>query len=177
MACTSKPVVNKELNKLKNHKNSVDSAINAGSLSLFIKLKNKPGLVPLIKGMDKKKMEAAYNIFKDKTGKMVYIAEMPYSPDDEYFIAYKNYFDEEGKLFAFERINNFFGSECAERAALEGLIKFYTNDFKMVDSVYTLTDSKNNKLEKVKCKFPYNFPYTIKPTLKTYLEERGITGM
>jgi hypothetical protein len=177
VACTTAPKKNKEVADLKKQKYSIDSAINVGNLLLFVKVKGKPGLIPLVRGMDQKKMEAAYNVFKDKSGKVIYISEMPFSPDNEYFISYKNYFGPNGKLIAFERLNNFFGSECAERAAMEDLIKFYNKDFKVVDSIYTLTDTRKNKLNKVKCKFPYNFPYTISNTLEEYKKKRGIEGL
>jgi len=176
-ACSSSDKKDENTSKLKHQKYSIDSAINAQSLLIFVKVKDQAGLIPADKGRNLENVEAAYNVFKDKTGKVVYIAELPFSPKDDWFISYKSYFDVNGKLFAFQRQNNFFGSECIKGAAMENLVKLFNPDFTLADSTYTLTDTKKNELDKAKCKFPYNFPYKINKTLEEYKKERGIEGL
>lgn len=134
------------------------------------KLKGRESLVYMPKAKTGE-VEAVFNIFKDKQGQIIYIAEMPKSPNDDWFIAYKSYFDKNGNLFAFQRQNNFFHSECTKGAALENLVKYYNHKFEVLDSAYTLTDSYKKELDKAGCKFPYNFPYKIYKTVDEYRKE------
>jgi len=175
-ACNSGEKKNEATSKLKNQKYSIDSAINAGALQLFVKIKGKPGLLEAKDSRNKTNVEAAYNVFRDKSGKVVYIAELPFSPKDDWFISYKSYFGADGKLLAFQAQNNFFGSECAKGAAMENLVKYYNADFTVADSSYTLTDTKKNPLDKSKCKFPYTFPYKVNRSLEEFKKDRGITN-
>lgn len=175
-ACSS-PKADKNVSLLKNKKYTVDSTINAQSLIVYVKVKDKAGLISREEARNQKNLEATYNVFKDKSGKVLYIAELPFSPNDDWFISYKSYFNQEGKLFAFQRENNFFGSECTKGAAMENLLKFFNPDFSVADSSYTLTDTKKTPLDKSTCKFPYNFPYKINSTLEEYKKERGITKL
>jgi len=155
--------------QLKHQKFSIDSLATSANLLLFVKTPDKKDLQALKKGETYPgKIEASYNVLKDSNGKIVYIAEIPFSPKDDWFIAYKSYFDKHGKLFAFQRQNNFFHSECTKGAALENLIRFYGEDFSVIDSSYTLTDSNKKQLDKATCKFPYDFPYTVVKTLEEY---------
>ncbi|WP_207533705.1 hypothetical protein [Desertivirga arenae] len=176
-ACSSSPKTNKNVSRLKDKKYTVDSTINAQSLVVYVKVKNKTDLISREEARDQKNIEATYNIFKDKSGKIRYIAELPFSPKDDWFISYKSYFDEDGKLFAFQRENNYFGSECTKGAAMENLVKFYNPDFSIADSVFTLTDTKKTPLDKTTCKFPYNFPYKINSTIEEYKKERGFAEL
>ncbi|WP_207421912.1 hypothetical protein [Desertivirga brevis] len=172
-ACSS-PKADKNVSSLKNKKYTVDSMINAGSLIVYVKVKEKAGLISREEARNQKNLEATYNVFKDKEGKILYVAELPFSPKDDWFIAYKSYFDKDGKLFAFQRENNFFGSECTKGAAMENLVKFFDQNFNVADSSYTLTDTKKITLDKSTCKFPYSFPYKINKTLDEFKKERGI---
>ena len=136
---------------------------------LFVKPTDKKDLMQLkVREHYPGKIEAAYNVLKNPEGKVIYVAEIPFSPKDDWFIAYKSYFNENGKLFAFQRLNNFFHSECTKGAALESLTRFYNDDFTVADSSYTLTDSNKKELDKEKCKFPDSFPYTVAKTLEEY---------
>ena len=158
----------------KNKKYSIDSLINKDrGLTLMVKIKGRQTLLPM--PADGKGVETVYNILRNKNGQVLYISEIPKSPDDEWFIAYKSYFDENGKLFAFQRQNNFFNSGCTKGAALESLVKYYNVEFEVVDSAYTLTDSYKKDLDKRSCKFPYNFPYKIYNSVEEYRQNvKGI---
>jgi len=155
--------------KLKHQKFVIDSLATSTNLILFVKPTDKKDLMRLKNGEHYPgKIEAAYNILKNPEGKVIYVAEIPFSPKDDWFIAYKSYFNENGKLFAFQRLNNFFHSECTKGAALESLTRFYSDDFTVADSSYTLTDSNKKELDKESCKFPYSFPHTVAKTLEEY---------
>ncbi len=167
--CTNPKNKNSLSAKLKHQKFVIDSLTTSTNLLLFVKPTDKKDLMQLKNGEHYPgKIEAAYNILKNPEGKVIYIAEIPFSPKDDWFIAYKSYFNENGKLFAFQRLNNFFHSECTKGAALESLTRFYNDDFTVADSSYTLTDSNKKELDKESCKFPYSFPYTVAKTLEEY---------
>lgn len=174
MAC-SQPSAPDKSTALKNNKYSIDSLINKErNLLALAKLKGAENLEAM-SSQNAGRVETVYNIFKDKSGRIIYISEMPKSPNDDWFIAYKSYFDESGNLFAFQRQNNFFKSECTNGAALENLIKYYDPGFELLDSVYTLTDSHKKDLTKTDCKFPYNFPYKIYKSVTDY--QQNVKGL
>ena len=167
--CTNSKNDNSLSAKLKHQKFVIDSLATSTNLMLFVKPTDKKDLMQLkVREHYPGKIEAAYNVLKNPEGKVIYVAEIPFSPKDDWFIAYKSYFNENGKLFAFQRLNNFFHSECTKGAALESLTRFYNDDFTVADSSYTLTDSNKKELDKEKCKFPYSFPYTVAKTLEEY---------
>lgn len=154
----------------KKQKYTIDSLINKErKLIAMAKLKGQEAIVSMSKAQTAD-VEIVYNVFKNQEGKIVYISEMPKSTNDDWFIAYKSYFDENGKLFAFQRQNNFFHSECTTTAALENLVKYYNDTFEVIDSTYTLTDSYKKDLQKADCKFPYNFQYKIYSSVDEYKE-------
>ena len=155
---------------LRARKYSIDSLINEErKLIALAKVKGRESLVDMPKAAGQR-IEAVFNVYKND-GRIIYIAEMPKSPEDEWFIAYKSYFDEQGKLFAFQRQNNFFHSDCTDGAALENLVKYYNQEFESVDSTYSLTDSRKKELETADCKFPYNFPYKINKDVEEYQQQ------
>lgn len=159
---------------LKDQKYTIDSLINKErKLIVMAKVRGQKNIGAVPK--DPAEVEVVYNIFKDKNGRIVYVSEMPKSPNDDWFIAYKSYFDENGNLFAFQRQNNFFNSECTTGAALENLQRFYNDKFEVLDSVYTLTDSYKKDLTQAPCKFPYNFPYKIYKNVDEY--RTGVKGL
>lgn len=159
----------------KNKKYSVDSLINAERKLIFmVKLKGEDTIVAMPENATLP-IETIYNIYKNKEGKIIYIAEMPKSPSDDWFIAYKSYFDENGNLFAFQRNNNFFNSKCTQYAALENLVKYYDEKAELIDSTYTLTDNKDKDLTNLECELPYNFPYKIYKTVAEY--QQNVKGL
>lgn len=159
----------------KNRKYSVDSLINKErNLILMAKIEGQENIGPIPKDQTLQ-VETIYNIFKDNKGRIIYISEMPKSPNDDWFIAYKSYFDENGNLFAFQRLNNFFNSKCTKYSASENLVKYYDEKFAVLDSTYTLTDSQAKDLSKLDCKFPYNFPYKTYKTVSEY--QQNVKGL
>lgn len=155
-------------------KRSVDSLITDQSLTILAKVTGKEDLIIVKNRQYPAKLEATYNLLKDDAGKIIYIAELPYSETSDWFIAYKSYFAPSGKLFAFQRLNNFMGSKCAPGAAMENLIRYYDDQAQVIDSTYTLMDTFNKPLAKDSCLFPYNFPYEVVHQLSDYKKQKGI---
>lgn len=163
-----------ELKELSARKVDIDNLMSDSTLQVLVKVKGKPEL-QLVK--DKKyprNIETTFNLLMDTTGRIVFISEMPYNATSDWFIAYKSYFDTDGKLFAFQRQNNFLNNGCTHGAAMENSIGYYNKDFLLVDSLYTITDTYKKPLDKKACKFPYNFKYTVNKTLDEYIAAKNI---
>ncbi len=155
-------------------KQHIDSLTkDTSGLIVLVKVPGKDKLV-LVKGKNyPEQIETTYNLYKNKAGKIIYTVEVPFSESGDWFIVYKSYFDITGKLFAFTREANFFNSECTPEegdVAHELLTKYYNKDFKVVDSVYKLKDSKGKDLKKPNCAFNYNYPYKIAKTADEWLK-------
>lgn len=160
------------------NKKLIDSlAKDTNSLIVYAKVPNSLKLVVVKNGKFPDAVETSYNLLKDEDGKVIYIFESPYSESGDWDIAYRSYFNKDGQLFAFERKAGFFNSECTDGAAHETLIKYYTKDFSVADSIYSLTDDNKKPLEKSKCIFNYNYPYKVYPTVNTYLKANAINGL
>jgi len=50
-----------------------------------------------------------YNIYKDSTGRISYIAEIPVSQSGDWMAGFLHYFDPAGRTFAYEEFTNYFG--------------------------------------------------------------------
>lgn len=160
---------------LKNLKAKTDQQISDKSLIVIVKVEGKKDLMKVENKHYPQNIETTYNLLKDEKGRVVYIAEMPFSKTSEWFIAYKSYFDSTGNLYAFQRLNNFLNNGCTRGAAMENLTRYYDTKFNIVDSVYTLTDTYKKPLDKTACKFPYNFPYKVIKTWNEYKGSKGLT--
>lgn len=164
----------KALKELAALKRDIDNMMSDSTLQVLVKVKGKREL-QLIKDRGyPRNIETTYNVLRDTTGRVLFISEMPYNATSEWFIAYKSYFDENGKLFAFQRQNNFLNNGCTHGAAMENSVGYYNEDFLLVDSLYTITDTYKKPLDKKACKFPYNFKYTVNKTLDEYLAAKNI---
>lgn len=169
-----------ELNKaerLKISKSETDQLLSDKSLETYVKVKGKSGFTAVKNRRYPKGIETTYNVLKDKKGRILYIAALPYSETSDWFIAYKSYFDTTGHIFSFQRQNNFMGSQCARGAALESLTIFYYDTFAAVDSSYTLTDSYKKPLDRSTCKFPYNFTYKVFRTVNELKTAEGLNSL
>lgn len=163
-----------ELKELTALKINIDNMMSDSTLQVLVKVKGKPELQVVKDKGYPRNIETTYNLLRDTTGKVLFISEMPYNATSEWFIAYKSYFDADGKLFAFQRQNNFLNNGCTHGAAMENSIGYYNDDFLLIDSLYTITDTYKKPLDKKACKFPYNFKYTINKTLNEYLAAKNI---
>ncbi|WP_295651876.1 hypothetical protein [uncultured Mucilaginibacter sp.] len=167
------------IQQLKKQKGKIDKLIAAeqDKLIVLVKLPNSDKLMLIKNDKFPDEVETTYNFLKDKEGRIILAGEIPFSGSGDWDITYKSYFDKNGKLFAFERIAGFFNSECTKEdgdAAHEDLIKYYTSSGQLIDSTYTLTDSKKRPLVKSKCVFNYDYPYTIIFDRDTYKKANKI---
>lgn len=165
---------NAALEQLRLRKEHTDALMSSGSLQVLAKVAGSSKPVVVTGKKYPPNIELTYNVLKDNKGRIIYLAELPYSSDSDWFISYKSYFDTAGNLYAFQRINNFLHSKCTKGAAMEKLTRYYDAGFKVIDSAYTLTDSYNKPLDKSACSFPYNFAYQVIPRLEDYKIKKGI---
>jgi len=162
------------IKELSGRKVDIDNMMSDSTLHVLVKVKGSRELQLVENRRYPRNIETTYNLLRDTLGRIVFISEMPYNATSEWFIAYKSYFDENGKLFAFQRQNNFLNNGCTHGAAMENSIGYYNQDFLLVDSLYTITDTYKKPLNKKACKFPYSFKYTIIKTLDEYIVAKNI---
>lgn len=162
---------------LKKEKVKTDHLVSDSSLVVYVKVKGKKDLVKVENKRYPRNIDTTYNVLRDKGGRIIYVAELPFNPSSEWFIAYKSYFDSLGHLYAFQKVNNFLNNGCTHGAAMETLVKYYSSSFKVIDSAYTLTDTYRKPLDKTGCKFPYNFPYQVFGTVAELKASRRIPAL
>jgi hypothetical protein len=166
------------LDRLKDQKASIDSLLNRRKdrILVLVKLSSKDALIPLKDTVLPDDTETSFNILKDSVGHIVAILESPYSESGDWYIAYVHYFDNDGKTFAFSKQTNFFNSGCTEGVAYETSIEYYDNDFKQVSKEYKLVDEKDSAINKSKCDFPYDEPYSVKPNSDFFTKRLKLNG-
>ena len=130
---------------------------NGGNLLVYVKIQKKNGLLKVINKNFPENVETSYNVFRDKSNRIISVLESPYSESGDWDVEYVHYFDSDGKTIAFERRTGFFNSECTNDAAHEVICHYYNPAFTEISKVYKLTDSKGKTLNKSKCTFNYEF--------------------
>lgn len=168
---TSKNAVVYSVSLLKQQKKALDKrniSYKTKGVSVWVKLYDKGQLLRIKndKWPDEQKIEYTYNVIKNDRGNVVMIMAYPTSQSGDWDIAYSHYFNQEGKLIAFERFTGFFNSGCAGDGgvARETVCNYYNGNFKVIGKTYSLTDGDGKKLVKSKCDFLYDFKdYKIYP--------------
>lgn len=116
---------------------------------------------------------SAINILRDEWGKVICVAEFPYSESGDWWVGQRHYFDAEGKTFAFEQQASQFNSGCTEGAVYETSVGYYDTNFKRTSVAYSLVDEQGMPLQPDQCDL-YKFEYIVYPDLETLLEARKI---
>ncbi len=106
-------------------------------------------------------IEYTYNIVKDTTGRIILIAQIPYSESGDWFITYSHYFDEQGKTFAFVKKTNVFSEEIKGGVVHETDIKYYNINFKVLKKMYTLQDKNGKAVKNGQNIDMYRYQYSI----------------
>lgn len=121
-------------------------------------------------------IEVTYNLVKDTAGRLLAVLESPYSQSGDWYLVYTHYFDQEGRTFAFTRQTNFFNSGCTEGAAYETITEYYNPAFQLLAREYVLVDENDQPLDKGRCSFPYDAPYTVQATREQVLARYGMVS-
>lgn len=113
-------------------------------------------------------LEYTYNILRDSTGRIIFIAQMPYSESGDWFISNAHYFDEQGNTYAFERQENVFNDEVKGGVVKHSISKLYGEGFKNVITINKVTDVHGKIIPKKVYDFPSD-KYVIYPNLANCL--------
>jgi hypothetical protein len=133
-----------------------------------------PGKKSLIRVYNEKwpdEIEYTYNIVKDKGGKIIYILQTPFSESGDWDISYKHYFDEDGHVFAFYRVESIFDDNVKGGVIRNTVLKYYNKDFKIVKQNNRLEDTKGALVKANKNNFNFrDYNYTIYKNLAECLK-------
>ena len=112
---------------------------------------------------------ASFNIIRNKSGQIIYIAEYPADDSGDWNLIYESYFDKKGNLITFVRKCSFFNGECAD-IVHEKSEYFYNLNHALMKKTYEITDENKKPLNFKKCVFNYRYDYKIYTTLTEYLK-------
>jgi hypothetical protein len=136
-----------------NHKNAIIA---------FAKVSGKKNLVRVKNDNWPDETEYTYNIVKDNSGRIMMIAELPYSESGDWYIEYKHYFDENGKTFAFSESESIFNDEVKGGVVRKMLSKYYDANFRTLSQINSLLDKDGKPLAKNKNSFDFReYKYSI----------------
>lgn len=147
------------LPELKKNREAIDkySTKHTKSIIIYVKVPGKRKLV-LVKNLNwPDEIEYTYDIYKNPTGKIIFIAQIPYSESGDWSIVCKHYFDENGNTFSFNREESIFDDNVAGGIVREKLTMYYDINFHKIGEVSRLTDKDNRPLGASKKKGMYNF--------------------
>ena len=150
-----------------------DKAVKNGNklFRVWVKVKGKKSPFVVYKKKWPNNIEYTFNVLSDTLNKATLVFASPTSESGDWDIAYVHYFDENGRIIAFERRTGFFNSECTDEAAHETVCCYYDPAFKEILRTYKLTDNNGKNLVKTKCVFNYDFnDYKIYKNLSNCLK-------
>jgi hypothetical protein len=128
----------------------------------FSKTKTSATAFPVTNNHWPEEQVHAYSILPDSTGVVLFAVITDESPEGDYTMDFKYYFDREGKTVAFERINRFYHSVCLNSDALyESRIFYYDKKSRLAGKEFSLTTPEGKPMDSLRCDFPYSFPYSI----------------
>jgi len=113
----------------------------------------------------------AFNLIRNKQGKIIFISEYPVTDSDEYDMIYESYFDQNGNLLTFIRKCVFSNGVCA-KIVNEKSDYYYDSKHKLVLKTYEITDQDKKPLNAATCIFNYRYEYQIHKTVAEYLKAR-----
>lgn len=158
-------------------KTHTDALIASGkdSVLVFEKMPGSPAPVPVVaKEPGGPLAERYFYLHHDSSGRLAAAIEVPVSESGDWMIKLTHYFSPDGKTYAFERKAEFYNSICTPGKAFETTTQFFDPAFQLVEKNLQFTDEKNNELVRDSCQFPYNYPFRIYPTSRTFFDSTGV---
>ena len=90
------------------------------------------------------------------------IAQIPYSESGDWYIEYKNYFDNNGKTFCFRKKETVFDDSVKGGVAMEELFNYYDKNFNILSKIEKLTDKDEKTLKRTKTDFGFpEYKYSV----------------
>lgn len=162
------------LDMIKQQKIEIDSFVvqNPKNLTILVKRIDHSDLFQIENEKFPDDVETTFNLVKDKTGRIIYICEIPNSESGDWFVTLNHYFDENGKTFAFEKHTSSFASVCAE-ITYETKVEYFDSDFKSIGNDYKLVDDKKKKINPKDCDL-MDYPDKILPKVDDFLKTNRI---
>jgi hypothetical protein len=162
--------------KLKNKKAAVDQYLlkHDKALVVFVKIPGKKNLIRIENENWPDEIEYTYNILKNSSGKIIFVAQIPYSESGDWDIAYRHYFDEQGNTYAFNKVESIFG-DVKGGVIREILLTYYDEKFKNISQVNSFTDKDYRTIKINKNKFDFHdYDYNIYKNLSDCLASYNI---
>jgi len=166
------PQTDSVLIKLKNKKAAVDQYIikHGKALIVLVKIPGKTNLLWIKNAHWPDEIEYTYNILKGPSGKIIFIAQIPYSESGDWDIEYKHYFDEQGNTYAFNKEESIFGDNVKGGVIREILFNYYDGKFNNINHVNILTDKDYQLIKRNKNMYNFrDFKYNIYKNLNECL--------
>jgi hypothetical protein len=157
-------------------KQAVDTLLahGRGHVSHYGRLADGDAVVPLGSDDLPVGMTTTYQVLRDGADHVVLVIESPVSESGDWSIAVAHYFDAQGRTYAFERRAAFFNSLCTDGLAHERSTRYYDHDGRELGSRHDLHDAAGHPLKREDCEFPYDFPYTMYPSLAELAATTGL---
>jgi hypothetical protein len=162
--------------QLENQKLAIESAISAeqSKLIVFARVPDRAALVRVVNEQWPDDVETVYNIWKDESGRVVYIGESPVSQSGDWTLDIGYFFNERGQLFAFEKRLGYFREDCGSGIVVQRDITLYDANFKAISTTRTLTDGEGKPVEGDMCGNGYDWVFEVRPTVGEMMELKGI---
>jgi hypothetical protein len=152
----------------------IENQIAADKLIILVKVKGQTDLQSVI-GQDwPDDIETTYNILKNKREQIVYLGEFPTSESGDWTLGLKHYFEDNGRLIAFEKRLSYFNRDCTDGAVIETVIELYDNDFKLIKSTKVQTDNNGRQLKVKDCEHAYNWTFDKRGTVSELFQLKKI---
>jgi hypothetical protein len=105
LCCPPKQPIVKEavIRRLETKKDSIDKLLKKPGKSLFIyaKVPGRKAWIAITNDKWPDEIDYTFNVLKNAAGKIILIAQIPYSESGDWDIEHLSYFDESGRIFAF----------------------------------------------------------------------------
>ena len=134
---------------------------NGKSLMLYSKIPDREMPIRVLNEKWPDDGGISYNILTDTKGKIIMIAEIPFSESGDWYIAYTHYFDSEGNTYAFRREANIFDKSVKGGVIYEISLRYYDKSFKLLSQGRTLKDGKGKSIKNDGHIDAYNYKYNI----------------
>lgn len=130
-------------------------------LKVYVQIKDSNHFVE-VKNLSSfpKNVSETMNILYNDNKNIVAIKDIPTSESGDFFNTITYYFYSNGNTMAFKTNSSFFSENCkidreSDSRITEITIKYFDNQFNLLGSDYSLTDTHNNKIDSSKCNLNY----------------------
>jgi hypothetical protein len=174
------PQTDSNLVKKKREKEAIDQYLSKHpkSIIILVKVPGKKNLVPVKNENWPDEVEYTYEIYKNPAGRIVFIAQIPFSGSGDWNIAYKHYFDEQGHTFVFSKEESVFGEDVKGGVVREILLNYYNKTFKNISQIHRLTDRDYKAINRRKNEYDFpEYKYSIYQNLNSCLNGYGIRSL